>query len=117
MSLTHGSNLRILALEKENEELRKHKKEKNDKYSHVVQMLILEYLGIAKGIQSNNKKADIYAPIIGRDWETTRQYFTRLNFQKNQKNLEILLDYFEKGGLPEQVELVKTDLGKIKQAK
>ncbi len=116
-SITQGSNLRILALEKEIEKLTGQKKEKKEKYSHVVQMLILEYLGIAKGIENNNKKADIYAPIIGRDIETTRQYFSELEYGKNIKNLSIIFEYFEKTGFSDQVELVKNDIDRIKKRK
>lgn len=116
-SITQGSSSRILALEKEIEKLIGQKKEKKEKYSHVVQMLILDYLGIAKGIQNNNKKADIYAPIIGRDIETTRQYFSELEYGKNIKNLSIILEYFEKAGFSDQVELVKNDIDRIKKRK
>jgi len=116
-SITSGSNLRILALEKQIEELKEAKKEKKNQFSHTVQMLILDYLEIGKHIQNNNIKADIYAPLIGRDWETTRQYFSKLNSEKNSKNLQIILDYFEKGGFPDQVELVKKDIDRIKNKK
>jgi|WetSurMetagenome_2_1015567.scaffolds.fasta_scaffold00174_11 hypothetical protein len=113
MSITHGQNLRVLALEKELEKLKKQKKEKKEKYSHFVQMLIMEYLGIAKDIQNNYKRADIYAPIIGRDWETTRQYFSKLEGEKTEKNLKIVLEYFKKVGFKEQEEKVQKDLDKI----
>ena len=114
---THGSNLRILALEKQIEELQETKKTKNDRYSHIVQMLILDYLGIGKNVKSIVKKAEIYAPIIRRDFETTRQYFSELEYGKNIKNLSIVLEYFEKAGLSDQVELVKNDVDRIKKRK
>ncbi|MCJ7448968.1 MAG: hypothetical protein MUO72_14885 [Bacteroidales bacterium] len=116
-SITHGSKLRILTLEKRIEELEGHKREKKEQLSHVVQMLILDYLGIGKHARSNIKRAEIYAPIIGRDLETTRQYISELYYWKNIKNLSIILKYFEKAGFSDQVELVKSDIDRIKKKK
>jgi hypothetical protein len=80
-------------------------------------MLILDYLGIGQDIQNIHKKADLYAPLIRRDWETTRQYFSELEYGKNMKNLDIVLEYFEKGGFSNQVKLVKEDIDRIKKKK
>jgi NADH:ubiquinone oxidoreductase subunit C len=112
-STTHGNKFKILALEKRNKELDANKKLRKYQFSHLVQMLILDYLELGKGIDNYGKKADIYAPIIGRDWETTRQYFSKLYDAKNQKNLEIILDYFKKGGFTKQVQLVKKDINRL----
>lgn len=87
--------------------------DKGQELTHVQQMLILDYLEIGKNITNNSKKADIYAPLIRRDWETTRQYFSRLYGEKTSKNLKIILNYFEKGGFSKQVELVKKDIDRL----
>lgn len=89
---------------------------KEDKYSHYVQMLILDYLGIAKG-KKNTEKAKIYAPLIRRDIKTTTQYFSDLYANKNEKNLEIIIDFFEKAGFPDLVQVVKDDLNRLKKRK
>jgi hypothetical protein len=85
--------------------------------THIQQMLILDYLDIGKHIKNDTKKADIYAPLIRRDWETTRQYFYELEYGKNMKNLDTILEYFEKGGFSNQVELVKKDIDRAKKRK
>ena len=62
-----------------------------EKYSHITQMLILEYLEICDPKLSNKQKANIYSPIIRRDKEKTRQLLSRINEGKNLKNLKIIL--------------------------
>jgi hypothetical protein len=109
-STTHGANSRIEALEKELDELLEAKKVKKDKFSQIVQMLILDYLGIAKNIEDNTKRAEIFAPLIRRDVETTRQYFSKLNNERTPQNLKIVLDYFEKAGLTDKMKLVQKEL-------
>jgi hypothetical protein len=116
-SITHGSQLRDLDFEKRIKELEEHKTGKKVQYSHMVQMLILDYLGIGKDIEDNFEKAEIYAPLIRRDLETTRQYFSKLNTGKNAKNLSIILEYFKKIGFSRQVQLVKKDIDNIKKKK
>jgi len=111
-SKTHGSNLRILALEKQIEELEEAKKGKKCQFSHIVQMLILDYLGLGENIKNETIKAEIYAPLIGRNIETTRQYFSKLNMERTSKNLEIILNYFKKAGLSEKAKLVQKDIDK-----
>lgn len=88
-----------------------------DKISHIVQMLILDYLGFGKNIESNNKKAEVYSPLIRRDVETTRQNFSKLNGEKNVKNLNIVLKYFIKAGCSDQVKLVEKDIDRINKRK
>jgi hypothetical protein len=114
-SITSGIQQRVFDLEKEIEELKEHKKEKKDQYSHIVQMLILDYLGVGKHIENNYQKAEIYAQIIRRDLETTRQYLSKLNGEKNDKNLKTILDFFDRGGFSVQVELVKKDIDRLKR--
>jgi len=83
---------------------------KGQELTHIQQMLILDYLDIGKDIQNNNKKADIYASLIRRDWETTRQYFSKLNSERTPQNLNIILEYFKKAGLSEKMKLVQKEL-------
>jgi hypothetical protein len=109
-STTHSGKMKILALEKRIKELEELKKEKEDQFSHIVQMLILDYLGLGIHIDNNSKKAEIYAPLIRRNVETTRQYFSKLNSEKTPQNLTIILNYFKKTGLSEKMELVQKDL-------
>jgi hypothetical protein len=86
-------------------------------YSHIVQMLILDYLGIGKGIKSDTEKAKLYAPLLRRDIKSTRVYFSELYEGKNIKNLNIILEFFEKAGFPDQVYLVKKEIDRINNKK
>lgn len=111
--------IEIKALKDEIEKIRSEnnsKALKEGKYSHFVQMLILDYLGIAKG-RKNTEKAKIYAPLIRRDIKTTTQYFSDLYANKNEKNLEIIIDFFEKAGFPDLVQVVKDDINRLKKRK
>lgn len=91
---------------------------KEGKYSHHVQMLILDYLGIGKG-KRNIDRAKIYAPLIRRDVKTTTQYFTDLygSDSKNEKNLNLILDFFERAGNSDIAERVKYDIISLKKRK
>lgn len=86
-----------------------------DKFTHIQQIWILEYLGIGKDIKTNTKKAEIYAPILRRDEETTRQLFSKINSEKNAENLNEIFNYFDKNGFTEQSQSVKKDIDKIKK--
>jgi hypothetical protein len=90
---------------------------KEEKYSHGLQLLILDYLGIGKHLKTNVAKAKFYAPIIRRDFKTTEQYLTRLNTFKNVINLELIIDFFSKADFPNQVQEAKNDLDRLKQRK
>ena len=86
-------------------------------YSHFVQMLILDYLGIGKGLKTNIERAKIYAPLIRRDLKTTIQYFSELYANKNEKNLLIIIDFFNKAGFPDLAQRAQDDLDKVKKRK
>lgn len=90
---------------------------KEEKYSHYVQMLILDYLGIGKKLKTNVEKAKLYAPLLRRDLKTTEQYFSELKSFKNEKNLLIIIDFFDKAELPTLVQEVKDDLDRLKKRK
>lgn len=83
--------------------------EKNQ-FSHVVQMIILEYLGIGENTKIDRERAEIYAPLINRDVETTRVYFYKLGQEKSIYNLKIVRDYFEKAGLTDKMNRVQEDI-------
>lgn len=85
---------------------------KEGKFSHYVQMLILDYLGVGKNLRTNVEKAEIYAPLIRRDIKTTAQYFSSLNCQKNEKNLKIIYDFFKKAGFPDLAQSVQNDINR-----
>jgi hypothetical protein len=99
------------------EELSKNsgKQKKEEKFSHAVQILILDYLGIGKNINKSTLKAEIYAPLIRRDIETTRQLLSGINEYKNIKNLEIIVEYFTKAGYSDLIELIEKDIHRIKK--
>jgi hypothetical protein len=88
---------------------------KEGKYSHGIQLLILDYLSIGKQLNTNVEKAKLYAPFIRRDLKTTEQYLTRLNDFKNEKNLELIIDFFSKAGFPALVQEAKDDLDRLKK--
>jgi len=83
-----------------------------DKFTHVQQIRILEYLGIAEHIVISSKKAEIYAPIIRRDVETTRQLLTKINFKRTKENFNEIISFFEKNGYKEQAQKVKKERDK-----
>jgi len=103
--------------ELEREINRQEKINKEEKYSHFVQMLILDYLGIGKGLKTNIERAKIYAPLIRRDLKTTIQYFSELYANKNEKNLLIIIDFFNKAGFPDLAQKAQDDLDKVKKRK
>ena len=81
-----------------------------NQFTHIQQMLILEYLEIAIHIKDNAaKKAEIYAPIMRRDIETTRQLFSQIRTEKTKKNMSVIYDFFMKNGYPNQAQKVKID--------
>jgi hypothetical protein len=88
---------------------------KKEKLSHAVQILILEYLDFGKNIDKNTIKAEIYALLIQRDIETTRQFLSGINESKTIKNLEIIAEYFNKAGYPDIVKVVEKDINRIKK--
>lgn len=90
---------------------------KRGELTHIQQMLILDYLGFGENMTSNYLKADLFAPLIRRDSKTTRQYFSKLNQEKNNRNLNIILEYFENAGLLDRVQLIKKDIDKINKKK
>lgn len=89
------------------------KPELKKNYSHAVQILILDYLGFNKNLV-NTKKAKLYAPIINRDIETTRQLFSEINNHKTLNNLNLILSYFTELGFSEQIQMVKKDIVRAK---
>ena len=95
-------------------EIKKEKeKSRKDNVSHNVQILILHYLGIGKEFKET-KKAKIYASIINRNEDVTRQKFSSIEKFKTEKNLEFLLKYFGAIDFEEQISTVKKELVKKK---
>ncbi len=66
-------------------------------FTHIEQMLILDYMGIGKNL-NNTKRALLFQAITGRDKETTRQYFSELEKSKKRANLKEIKSLFEKIG-------------------
>jgi hypothetical protein len=111
-------NKRLTELQNAVNELEKPKKTKKDgQFTHSVQILILEYLGFGKFLENKIDKADIYASLIRRDAETTRQLLSGIEGEKNEKNLETIYAYFTKAGYPDKAELVKNELDRLKKKK
>jgi hypothetical protein len=90
---------------------------KGQELTHIQQMLILDYLDVGKQIKNDTKKAEIYAQLIRRDAETTRQYFSELGYWKNIKNLSTILEYFKKAGFAKQIKLVEEELDRVMKRK
>ncbi len=90
---------------------------KEEKHSHYVQLLILDYLKIGKKLKTNLERAKLYAPLIRRDLKTTEQYLSELYFFKNEKNLILIIDFFDKAGFPALVQEAKDDLDTLKKRK
>ena len=99
-------------IEKLEEELsKKDKGNVEEKYTHVEQILILDYLGIGKNINTDTQKAKLYGPIIKRDIETTRQKLSSLGYYKNDKeSLRKIKKVFENAGLKDYALLVQKDI-------
>jgi hypothetical protein len=95
----------------------KEQTEKEEKYSHFVQMLILDYLGVGKNLKTNIDRAKIYAPLIRRDLKTTIQYFSDLHANKNEKNLTLIIDFFNKAGFPDLAQKAQDDLNILNKRK
>jgi hypothetical protein len=109
-------NKKIAGLEEIIKGLEKSKKpKKEEKFSHAVQILILEYLDFGKNLDKNKVKAEIYGPLIGRNIEATRQLLSGINEAKNIKNLEIIVEYFNKAGYSEKAKIVEKDIDRIKK--
>ena len=86
-------------------------KSKKEKVSHDVQILILHYLRIGNELDTNVDKAKLYAPLMNRDQEQTRQKLSYIDrFKKNKKNLHFLLNYFEELGFRDQISTIKEEL-------
>ncbi len=93
-------------------EIKKEKeKSKKEKVTHDQQILILHYLGIGKEFD-NTKKAKLYAPIMNRPEEGTRQKFSSIETFKTEKNLHFLLNYFEELGFRDLISTIKEELDK-----
>jgi hypothetical protein len=78
--------------------------------------LILDYLGYNKDLV-NTKKAKLFAPILNRDIETTRQMLSDFKELKTNKNLELILSLFTEIGLDEQIQLVEKDIDRLNKKK
>jgi len=88
-----------------------------DKFTHIQQMLILEYFGIAKHAKTATKKAEIYAPIIRRYEKSTRQLLSQIGLEKNERNLLVIYAYFIENDFSELAQKVKIELDKLKKKK
>lgn len=101
---------RIKGLEEELS--KKDKGNVEEKYTHVEQILILDYLGIGKNINTDTKKAKLYGPIIKRDIETTRQKLSTIGYykKKDKDSLRKIKEVFENAGLKDLASLVQKDI-------
>ncbi len=95
-----------------NELLEKPITTKKEEPTHILQMMILHYLGIGKGIENNTQKAEFYSTIIRRDVNKTRQMFSNFSDGETEKNFNFLIDFFTKYGFKKEAQLVKYDLNK-----
>lgn len=86
-------------------------------YSHGHQMLILDYLGFGHNIEDITVRAALYAPIIDRDVETTRQNFSKLGNYKTEKRLKEIKNYFTELGYENEAANVQEDIETIKRRK
>jgi len=88
------------------------------KSSQILQMLLLDYLGVGINLNLNNvQKAKLYSPIINRDFESTRQYFSKLESSKKKSNLIFIRDLMEEIGLSDIAEIVENDINKFQKKK
>lgn len=88
-------------------------KSKKSNISHDVQILILHYLGIGKEL-TNVHRAKLFAPIMNRNEDVTRQKLSSIETFKTEKNLYFLLKYFESVGFEAQLGTIKKELEKKK---
>lgn len=87
------------------------KQSRQENITHDLQILILDYLGIGKEL-TNVKKSKLFAAIINRNEDVTRQKLSSLETFKNKRNLKFLLKYFESIGFEEQIGAIKKELEK-----
>lgn len=83
--------------------------QKIPRFTHDQQMFILDYLQVNNNLD-NVKRGLLYARILNRDPETTRQRFSSLEKNKTVKNLSPILSLFTELGLVDQVQMVEKDL-------
>jgi len=95
----------------------KNKPVAKDKFTHIQQMLILEYFGIAKHAKTATKKAEIYSPIIRRDEKSTRQLLSQIGLEKNERNLLVIYAYFIENEFSELAQKIKIELDRLKKKK
>lgn len=84
------------------------------RFTHDQQMFILDYLQVNNNLD-NVKRGLLYARILNRDPETTRQRFSSLENNKTVKNLSPILSLFTELGLINQVQMVEKDIIKAKR--
>lgn len=90
------------------------KKSKDEfRFSHEVQIMILDYLGFNRNLGNNKEKSKYYAPLLNRTIETTRQKFSSIEEYRTKENLKKILVYLEHLGFNAQANQVKKDLEKL----
>ncbi|MEA4937306.1 MAG: hypothetical protein VB102_11820 [Paludibacter sp.] len=93
----------------------KTKEPKKTTYTHIKQVAILYFLGLTDKIDNTQKIAELVAPLIDRDAETTRQKLCELPHDiKDRQMLNEIKDLFLKLGLTDKVQLVEKELNKLR---
>ena len=90
-------------------------KETSELFTHLEQILIMDYLFISKEFENNTKKAEFFAPIIRRTVEKTRQIISYSESKKNKKNLTKIESFFSNFGFDEIVKKIQSDIKKQKK--
>lgn len=91
------------------------KEQKQKPFTLVKQLVVLHYLGLSNRIDNASKAAELIAPLIGRDKESTRQKLGELQYEMKDKYLlKEIKEYFIDLGLTEQTKHIENDINRLK---
>ena len=125
-SLTHG-NKYTRRLEEEFEKQQKKDKEleaslkvqeksKNDDTTLAQQILILQYIGVLKGISPvKEKQAQFLSKLLNRGKEHIRRILINITEHENIQNLEAVNNIFKELKLNEITDKIEKDIAKVKK--
>lgn len=92
------------------------KKKKEEKFSRLKRVLILDYLGIKNRSGNATETAKLISPLLNVDYNSIRDILREvINIKETDKDQLIeIRDYFKKLSMTETAKLVQNDIDKIK---
>lgn len=90
------------------------KESKQKTFTHLKQLGVLYYLGLTNKIDNTSKIAELIAPLIDREKESTRQKLGSLQYDlKDRVLLKEIKQYFLELGLTEHAKTVENDINRL----